>query len=112
MIKCSGPNGLIELNESQIIVSVDKELIIINLVSKTIEQNSVKDEYALTVIAMIQLQNGNILCGNSNSILIYDIKNNVMFMKYTGENLKGLLSINDNQFLSYSGNGVMELWEY
>ena len=107
-------NSLLEIDNDRIIVGGCNVITIVNI-SNDIIEHQIENDKLNYVYSLIQLRDGNILCGcDYGLICLYDIKLNTLSFreeKIHNEAVCCLLNINKNQFIS-SSYGEIKVWEY
>ena len=113
-VECAWNNSLLEIDNNRIIVGGKNVITIVNISNDIIEHQIKKDELDY-VFSLIQLIDGNILCGCSYGLIcLYDIKLNILLFREEeihNEYVFCLLNINKYQFISSSDNEI-KVWEY
>ena len=112
-VDCCYSNSLLEIDNNRIIVSGDRVITIVNI-SNDIIEHQIKNDKLYYAWSLIQLRDGNILCGCENGLIcLYDIKLNTLSFrekKIHNGGVNCLLNINTNQFIS--GFDEIKVWEY
>ena len=114
-VDCYYNNSLLEIDNNRIIVGGGRVITIVNI-SNDIIEHQIENDKLDYVWSLIQLRDGNILCGCKNGfICLYDIKLNTLSFrekKINNVSVYCLLNINTNQFISSSCFGEIKVWEY
>ena len=112
-VECCYRNSLLEIDNNRIIVGGYNVITIVNI-SNDIIEHQIENDKLKDVWSLIQLRDGNILCGCWNGLIcLYDIKLNTLSFREEKIHNNGvwcLLNINKNQFISGSNN--IKVWEY
>ena len=114
-VQCYDSNSLLELENNRIIVGGLKEISIVNIFNDSIEHQITNDKLSI-VSSLIQLRDGNILCGCSDGLMcVYDIKSNTLSFKADkmhDDHVSCLVNINKYQFISGSFDKTIKVWKY
>lgn len=112
---CLTPKCLIQIDNNKIAVGGQKTLALINLDAFAIEEMFIHEE-VIFFLSLLQLRDGNILCGCDNGILyIYDREHHRMLpdkIEDYAEDIAELLRVNDHQFFGCTRTYEIKLWEY
>ena len=112
-VECWYSNSLLEIDNNRIIVGGKNVITIVNISNDIIEHQIENDKLSY-VWSLIQLRDGNILCGCWNGLIcLYDIKLNTLSIREKKTHNKPvycLLNINKYQFISSSYE--IKVWEY
>ncbi len=112
-VHCYDSNSLLEIDNNRIIVGGNRVITIVNI-SNDIIEHQIKNDELYYAWSLIQLRDGNILCGCSYGLIcLYDIKLNTLLFrqeKIHNYQVYCLLNINKNQFISSSYE--IKVWEY
>ena len=112
-VECQNRNSILEIDNNRIIVGGYKVITIVNI-SNDIIEHQIKNDRLDSVYSLIQLRDGNILCGCEDGLIcLYDIKLNTLSFreeKIHNYEVYCLLNINKNQFISSSKE--IKVWEY
>ena len=111
---CYDNNSILEIDNNRIIVGGNRVITIVNI-SNDIIEHQIENDKLYFVFSLIQLRDGNILCGCWNGLIcLYDIKLNTLSFreeKIHNGRVCCLLNINQYQFIS-SSFGEIKVWEY
>ena len=113
--ECFFCNSFVELVNNRIVIGGKIIIIIINI-SKGIIERQIENEKLGFVYSLIQLRDGNILCGLYKGLsCIYDLKENTLY--FNRENMHKndilcLLVIDKQQFISCSEDKTIKIWKY
>ena len=113
-VECINNNSILEIDNNRIIVGGYNVITIVNI-SNDIIEHQIKNDKLNRVWSLIQLRDGNILCGCEDGLIcLYDIKLNTLSFrkeKIHNESVYCLLNINKYQFISSSSKEI-KVWEY
>ena len=114
-VDCCDSNSLLEIDNNRIIVGGENVITIVNI-SNDIIEHQIENNKLNDVWSLIQLRDGNILCGcDYGLICLYDIKLNTLSFrekKIHYGSVYCLLNLNQYQFISSSCFGDIKVWEY
>ena len=113
-IVCSWSNALLQIDGNRIIVGGKSKIVVINIISYTIEQN-IQGSFQGDIFSFLKLRNGNILFGVGNhSLYVYSFhtQNSYEIPNSHTYNINCLLSINNRNFSSCSGDQSIIVWSY
>ena len=107
-------NSILEIDNNRIIVGGYNVITIVNI-SNDIIEHQIKNDKLDYVFSLLQLRDGNILCGCSYGLIcLYDIKLNTLSFREKNIHYGGvycLLNLNQYQFISSSSKEI-KVWEY
>ena len=114
-VNCFDSNSLLEIDKNRLIVGGINEITIVNISNDIIEQQ-IKNNRLGYVFSLVQLANGNILCGCKGGLIcLYDVKlYTITFRedKIHDNNVTCLLNINKYQIISCSWDYTIKIWNY
>ena len=114
-VSCSLSNSILQIDNNRIIVGGSNVITIVNISINIIEQQII-DENLNFVYSLIQLRDGNVICGFLNGeICLYDINLNTFSYKdepIHDNSVSYLLNINKHTFISCSFDKTIKVWEY
>ena len=114
-VYCYYHNSLYQIDKDRVIVGENNSFCIVNI-DKCIIEKRIKDKSTEYVDCFLKLRdNKTILCGCNNGIFCFYDMNTEQY-KITNDNhhsdIKDLLLIDDNTFLSCSTDSTIKVWTY
>ena len=113
-VKCVISNALYQIDKDRVIVGETYTFWIVNI-DKCVIEKTIENQMFLFIYCFLKLRDNTILCGCGNGIFcFYDM--NAGQYKITFNNHKmfitDLLLIDNNTFLSTSGDETIKVWKY
>ena len=108
-VKCLISNSLSQIDKDRVIVGEANTIWIVNI-DKCVIEKTIEDQSLLFVYCFLKLRDNIILCGCGNGLFINTgqykttLNNHKMF-------ITDLLLIDDNTFLSTSGDETIKVWK-
>ena len=114
-VKCCDTNALYQIDKDRVISGGIYIITIVNIDKCTIEKEIIDESFG-RVFCFIKLRdNKTILCGCSDGLLCFYDMNTEQYIKTKNNHknyISDLLLIDDNTFLSCSGDNTIKVWKY
>ena len=114
-VECWWSNSLIEIDDERILVGGKNSLTIVNIKQGKIEKKIEKEELNY-VRSLMMFSDGNVLCGCRDGVMcLFDTKLKILTIKDNNSHsraINDIVSTNEHQFISCSGDKTIKVWEY